>query len=212
MSRFTAALAPSDELLVDAFYAPCGYALAWTSERRNFTCRFCRNRNPARRLGTGTRFSRLSAAHRTLNAQCAVVLLDRICSLGGWADDCDDAVSERFALRASRSSRDPRRSSSSVPGLSARRSSYGARFRTKILRRPSNRSNRSHLDTNGPNSALRHFVDLMQEPQVSTSCVFTVPLKPGDMSDGSSVVTDSPRSGRVTCSQAARRCRRFPIR
>jgi hypothetical protein len=90
----------------------------------------------------------------------ATVLLVRIRVLGNWSDNCGDAVSERFALRTSGASRAPRRSSGSVPGISACRvplASHTGRATREGIRLP--RTGCAGIPTDRKSVAAFHLSD-----------------------------------------------------
>jgi len=176
------ALAPSDAILIDAFYAPCGYALAWTSKGEISPVAFTALeilRNVSAR-GLNPADYPLPAAPSTRSVQSS-----SLAEFAHWEIGLTIATM-RLArdLRCGRV--DPREIHADLP--TPCQGFQPAEFLWRAIQDKNLPKAFDSLEPVAPGyqrteRALRHFVDLMQEPQI-TLPAFSMPLKPGDKSDG----------------------------
>jgi len=176
------ALAPSDALLIDAFYAPCGYALAWTSKGEISPVAFVAIeilRNVSVR-GLNPADYPLPEVPSTQSVQSS-----SLAEFARWEIGLTIATM-RLArdLRCGRV--DPHEINADLPapcqGFQPAELLWRA-IQDKNLAKAFDSLEPSAPGYQRTETALRHFVDLMLEPQI-TLPAFSMPLKPGDKSDG----------------------------
>ena len=176
------ALAPSDALLIDAFYAPCGYALAWTSKGEISPLAFVAIeilRNVSVR-GLNPADYPLPAVPSTRSVQSS-----SLAEFARW--EIGLTIATMRLVRDLRCGRvDPREVNADLPTPCQEFQPAG--FLWHAIQDKNLAKAFDSLEPVAPGyqrteRALRHFVDLMQEPQI-TLPEFSMSLKPGDKYDG----------------------------
>lgn len=188
------ALAPSDALLIDAFYAPCGYALAWTSngEISPVALTAVEVLRNVSAWGLNPADYPLPAAPSTRSVQSS-----SLAEFARWEIGLTIATM-RLArdLRCGRV--DPREIHADLP--TPCQGFQPGEFLWRAIQDKNLAKAFDSLEPVAPGyqrteRALRHFADLMQEPQI-TLPAFSMPLKPGDRSqDLASLRTLLTRTG-----------------
>jgi murein L,D-transpeptidase YcbB/YkuD len=176
------ALAQSNALLIDAFYAPCRYALAWTSKGEISPVAFVAIeilRNVSAR-GLNPADYPLPAVPSTHSLQSS-----SLAEFARW--EVGLTITTMRLARDLRCGRvDPHEIHADLPVPC--QEFQPAEFLWRAIQDKNLAKAFDSLEPVAPGyqrteKALRHFVELMQEPQV-TPPAFSMPLKPGDKSDG----------------------------
>ncbi|MGA9718522.1 MAG: L,D-transpeptidase family protein [Acidobacteriaceae bacterium] len=176
------AFAPSDALLIDAFYAPCGYALAWTStgEVSPVALTAIEILRNVSAWGLNPADYPLPAVPSTRSVQSS-----SLAEFARWEVDLTIATM-RLAkdLRCGRVA--PHEINADIPVPC--QGFQPAEFLWRAIQDNNLPKAFDSLEPVAPGyqrteRALRHFIDLLQEPQIALPA-FSMPLKPGDKSDG----------------------------
>jgi murein L,D-transpeptidase YcbB/YkuD len=182
IAQVHSALAPSDALLIDTFYAPCGYALAWTSKGEISPVAFAaieilRNVSTRGLSPADYHVATVPSTHSVQSSSLAEFVR--------WEVGLTIATMRLATdLRCGRI--DPHEINADLPAPC-----QGFQPAEFLWRAIQNKNLAKAIDSLEPvapgyqrtEKALLHFVDLMQGPQI-TLPAFSMPLKPGDKSDG----------------------------